>query len=164
MLGGFPLKVDAIPDENGFIQDGTGSQITNYSHASNNSRGSLENAGPASMATGISTINAPDQQTVNPQEIQVRNWNSTGVSIPPKSPKLLRHVGVSPPKPLNNDSLTAYNNLDATGFAHDKAPPVYADLNTVGPGCHNNKIPQSVLTPFLKGLSRMLTYLQRYHG
>ncbi|RYO87317.1 hypothetical protein DL764_008872 [Monosporascus ibericus] len=158
LLGGFPLKVDAIPDDNGFIPDGKGSQITNHSHARlggtyglncNNSSDFLLDAGPASMDTGFSTVDVPDQQTVDPLWIQAGNWDGTGVSIQLENPELLRDTGFYLTEPLNDASSTAYD-LDATGFACDEGSPVCTYPNTVGPECYgDDEISQSVPTPRL---------------
>jgi hypothetical protein len=174
LLGGFPLKVDAIPDENGFIPDGKGSQITNQSHARlsgtyglncNAPSDFLPDAGPASMDAGSSTVDVPDQQTVDPLSISAVNWDSTGVSIQPENPELLRDTGSNPTEPLNNASSTAYDALGATRLACDEDAAVCTNPNTVDPtGYSDVEISQSVPTPRLWHLSGMLTYPQSHHA
>ncbi|RTE68681.1 hypothetical protein BHE90_016940 [Fusarium euwallaceae] len=135
LLGGSPLKVDAIPNDNGFIPDGKGSQITNHSHArlvairewNYNSSGSLLDAGPVSMDTGFSIVNVPDQQTVDPL-IQAGNRASTGVSMQTEHPERPRDTGVDLIELFNNASYTAYDDLSAPARAY----PNTVDLECYG--------------------------------
>lgn len=157
LLGGSPLKVDAIPNENGFIPDGEGSQITNHSHArlvairewNYNSSGSLLDAGPVSMDTGFSIVNVPDQQTINTL-ILAGHRDNTGFSIQPENPEHLRDTGYGLREPFNNASSTAYDDLSATGFTYGEGAPVDTYPNTVDLECYGDvDISQSVPTPRL---------------
>ncbi|RTE68248.1 hypothetical protein BHE90_017376 [Fusarium euwallaceae] len=140
LLGGFPLKVDAIPDENGFIPDGKGSQITNRSHTrpsskhkgKYNSSGFLPEASPTSMDTRFSTVDVPDQQTVDSM-ILAANRDNAGYSIQPENPERLRDTGYGLGEPFNDAFSTAYDDLMATGFTYDEGAPVDTYPNTVGP-------------------------------
>lgn len=98
------------------------------------------------MDAGFSTVNVPDQQTVNPSWIQAGNWDSTGVSMQPENPEPLQDTGFNPTEPLGDAFFTAYD-LGATGFTYDGGAPVSTYHNTVDPeGYGDVELSQSVFT------------------
>lgn len=106
------------------------------------------------MEAGFSTVDLPDQQTVDPRML-VANRDSTSVPVQPDNPGRLRDTGFDPIEPRNDASSTTYNKSGATGFACDGR-------------CASLYVPQHgrleffeslryVLTPRPRGLSGMLT-------
>lgn len=151
LLGGFPLQVDAIPDENGFVADGKGSQVTNHSHARlicglncDTAFHALQDAGPASMDAGFSTVDDTDPQTVDPRCITRGNGDNIDVSSQPTFGDTT--LGLT--EPLNGTSSTAYDAPGATGSTCDEGAPVGMDPNT-GILEHYDGISQSVPMPRL---------------
>jgi hypothetical protein len=111
------------------------------------------------MDTGFSTVDVPDQQSVDSLWILPGNWDSTGVSIQPENPEPLRDTVLCPTESLNDASSAAYDDSGATRFACDEGAPVCTYPNTVGSECYGD-VSQSVPTPRLWDLSGMLTYPQ----
>ncbi|KAH6953932.1 hypothetical protein BKA56DRAFT_237029 [Ilyonectria sp. MPI-CAGE-AT-0026] len=84
------------------------------------------------MDAGFSTVNVPDQQTVNPSWIQAGNWDSTGVSMQPENLQPLQDTGFYLTEPFGDTVFTAFD-LGATGFTYDEGAPVSTYPNTVDP-------------------------------
>ena len=84
------------------------------------------------MEAGFSTVDLPDQQTVDPRML-VANRDSTSVPVQPDNPGRLRDTGFDPIEPRNDASSTTYNESGATGFACDGGAPVSMCHNMVDP-------------------------------
>ncbi|KZL73990.1 hypothetical protein CI238_13258 [Colletotrichum incanum] len=119
----FPLTVDAIPGENGFVPNGIVLK---------------------SLTIDI-IINIPDQQTFNPSRTQAGSWDSTGVPMQPGNFEPLQDTG-SYPTELPGDACSTAYDLGATGFAYDQGVPVSTYPTTVDPESYGYvELSQSVL-------------------
>ena len=98
LLGGFPLKVDAITEKHRLTPDEKYSQIANHTHtrrstrdlSCNNSSDLGPDAGLASMDTGFNAA-IPDQHTVTNPGVTAGNQDRTGGSIQPGNSSSMAH-------------------------------------------------------------------------